>query len=223
MAETTAPPQSDTFAVIRTGSPRQTLQSLLDMRRETESTWHQYEQDRTHTNAFRVFAITPRLLEHFDLSQTPVALQREVGVKAAAALFDILGRVELPPMESVPEWDPFDESAPDTWRIPGTPIAISRINEGARAGEFLFSASTVVAAPRFYERIQHLPPKRPSPIESWTDELPHLTGPLFPPALVGAFPDLLKKSRLDTPIWKILASLVAQGSPPDPAVKKRNK
>ncbi len=54
VAETTAPPQSDTFAVIRTGSPRQTLQSLLDLKRETESNWHQYRQDRTRTNAFRV-------------------------------------------------------------------------------------------------------------------------------------------------------------------------
>lgn len=114
-------------------------------------------------------------------------------------------------MESVPDWYPFDESVPGTWRIPGTPITIARIDEGPRAGEFLFSASTVATAPGFYERIRHLPLKQPYPVESWTEMVPYLTGPAIPAALVDALPDYLNKISLAPPIWKILFSVAALG------------
>lgn len=207
----TAPQQSDGSLVVRTGSSRQTWQSWLNLSREFENTWQKHAQEAGWATSSRLRAIGFRVRELLDLSEVPATLRREAGANAALALADILNRVELPPIEDVPEWDPFDESAPATWRVPGTPITISRMDQGARAGEFLFSASTVAAAPRFYERIRHLPLTRPSPFESWTDEGRHLTGPLFPATLIGAIPEFLKKSILDTPIWKILTSMVALG------------
>lgn len=201
----------DTILIVRTGSPRLTLQSWLSFTREAESLFQRYMEDRTHALFNRRSANARLILEHLDLSQTPAALRTETGLKASYALADILARVELPAMDSVPDWDPFDESTPGKWRIPGTPITIARIDNGPRTGEFLFSARTVAAAPRFYQRIRHLPVLRPTPVESWTDVAVQMTGPLIPQGLVGALPDSLKLRSLDVQIWKIIISVLLLG------------
>lgn len=43
------------------------------------------------------------------------------------------------------------------WTIPDTPITISQVQDGARAGEFLFSPRTVKGLERLYLRSKHLP------------------------------------------------------------------
>jgi len=203
--------QPDTVLVVRTGSPRQTLQSWLAHTRRAEILTRQAMEEQTRADYSRVAANARRLLSHLDLSQTPAAVRNEVGFRATYALQDILLRVALPPMGEVPDWDAFDEEAPGRWRLPGTPITLVRMEEGSRAGEFLFSASTVSDAPGFYDRISHLPVQRPSLFDSWTEAAPQLTGSLIPGALVRALPDFVKQTALGTPIWKILLSVVALG------------
>jgi len=208
---TTPPQHLDTVLVARTGSPRQTLQSWLSLTRELAARMQEYRKDQTRANLNRIIALEGPVFAHLDLSQVAAASRRGTADAASSALFDILGRVDLPPMESVPDSDAFDESAPGKWRLPSTPIAIARIDEGPRAGEFLFSARTVATAPSFYERIRHLPLRRPSPVEYWTETLPQLHGPMIPVTLVEALPVSLKKRILDTPIWKIFLSVAALG------------
>ena len=201
--------QPDTLLVVRTGSPRQTLQSWLDHTRRAELLTKRAIEEQSHANLFRASYNSRRLLAHLDLSQTPTAVRNEVGFRATYALHDILLRVALPPMVEVPDWDPYDESAPGRWRLPGTPIIIARMEEGPRAGEFLISATTVSDAPGFYNRISHLPVRQPSLFESWSEAAPQLTGPMIPAAFVETLPDFVKKTALGTPIWKILLSVVA--------------
>ena len=203
--------QPDTVLVVRTGSPRQTLQSWLDHTRRAEILTKRAMEEQTHANLFRVSYNSRRLLAHLDLSQTPTAFRNEVGFRATYALHDILLRVAVPSMEEVPDWDPYDESAPDRWRMPGTPITIARMEEGPRAGEFLFSATTVSDAPGFYNRISHLPVQQPTLFESWSEAAPQLTGPMIPAAFVQALPDFVKENAMGTPIWKILLSVLALG------------
>jgi MscS family membrane protein len=212
-AETTgaAAQGPDTLLVVRTGSPRETLQSWLGHARKAETLAKRSIEEPTHANLFRATYNVRRLLAHLDLSQTPAAVRNEAGIRATYALHDILLRVELPPMDEVPDWDSFDESAPAKWRLPGTPITIARMEKGPRAGEYLFSATSVADAPGFYKRISHLPAQRPSLFDSWTEAAPQLTGPLIPAALVELLPDFVKKTALGTPIWKILLSVVALG------------
>jgi MscS family membrane protein len=194
-AETTAAQPSDTVLVAQTGSPRQTLQSWLNLTRELAARMQEYRRDQTRANLNRLIALEDPVFAHLDLSQVAAASRRGAADAASSALFDILARVDLPPMESVPDSDAFDESAPDKWRLPRTPITIARIDEGPRAGEFLFSARTVAMAPSFYQRIRHLPLQRPSPVEYWTETLPQLHGPMIPITLVEALPDSLTSSR----------------------------
>ena len=151
----TAAEQPDTVLVVRTGSPQQTLQSWLDHTQRAEDLTRQAKEEQTRADFSRVAANARRLLSHLDLSQTPAAVRNEAGFRATYALQDILMRVAIPPMDEVPDWDAFDEASPGRWRLPGTPITIVRMDEGPRAGEYLFSASTVADAPGFYNRISH--------------------------------------------------------------------
>mgnify|MGYP001820578497 FL=1 len=207
-ASGTAAQRPETVLVVRTGSPRQTLQSWLDHSRRAEILTERAIQEQTRANISRVSANARRLLAHLDLSRTPTAVRDEVGLRATYALHDILLRVALPPMEEVPDWEPYEE-APDKWRLPGTPIIFARIEEGPRAGEFLFSATTVTDAPGFYNRISHLPVRQPSLFESWSDAAPQLTGPSIPSAFVERLPDNVKETLYGTPIWKIVFSAAA--------------
>ena len=136
-------PQPESVLVLRTGSPRQTLQSWLDHTRRAELLTERAIQEQTRANVSRVAANTRRLLAHLDLSRTPTAVRNEVGLRATYAIQDILLRVALPPMDNVPDWPPYDEEGPNKWRLPGTPIIFAQIEEGPRAGEFLISATTI--------------------------------------------------------------------------------
>ena len=62
-------------------------------------------------------------------------------------LKEVLDRLELPPVDAVPDRGTVAvalvRDASYRWSIPGTRIAIEHIQEGERAGEFLFDAATV--------------------------------------------------------------------------------
>ena len=124
-------------------------------------------------------------------------------------LLDIIGRIDLPPMEEVPDETAFKEGPESAgWRIPRTPFRIVRIEEGLRVGEFLFSGRTVDIAPWIYERTKHRTLRSTLIIDSWNDALPQLHGPLIPAGLVSLMPESLKQIWLDTPLWKMLASIL---------------
>lgn len=198
------------FRAVRTDSPRQTLTSLLRLRDELEQTLlTAVREGRTLANHERVLLLGEQTRALLDLSSVPSRSRRKIGRETMALLLDILGRIELPDLESVPDVDAFaDDAAPASWRIPQTPIRIVRIAEGLRDGEFLFSEATIRAAPRFYRGIESLPLRSSVGIESWSRLIPQLAGRMIPLSVVRAMPDGLKRLWLDTPIWKVLATLI---------------
>ena len=177
------PTASDKLTIrpIRTDSPRNTLKSFLRLRDELEQTLRSYRLNKSRELAKRLHVIGSQFHALLNLSSVPPSSRREIGTDTTAYLLDILGRVELPKLESVPDEAAFeDDVSPAKWRIPGTPIRIVRTDEGVREGEFLFSERTVKAAPRFYRGIEDLPLKTSLPIISWNRALPQMTGPMIP-------------------------------------------
>ena len=147
-----------TIKPIRTDSPRATLTSFLRLRDELEETLQTYRLDKSRELAEKLQVINAQFRALLDLSSVPPSSRRTIGVETTAFLLDIFGRVKLPNLESVPNEAAFDDVvSPAKWRIPGTPIRIVRVDEGAREGEFLFSKRTVNAAPRFYQAVNDLP------------------------------------------------------------------
>ncbi|MCP3954167.1 MAG: mechanosensitive ion channel family protein [Desulfobacterales bacterium] len=196
------------FNPVRTDSPRRTLDSFVRLTLLLENDLQAYKSEQNRANYERVQLLIPRFLQLLDLRAVPTANHRDVGLETTVYLLDILGRIKLPPMESVPDDTLFEDDKPARWRIPGTPLRITRVDDGPREGEFLISGRTVGVAPWFYQHIEHQPLRSTIDIKSWSKALPHLYGPLVPAALVSALPERFRGIWLDTPIWKILFVII---------------
>lgn len=194
---------------IRTDSPRHTLATFLRLRSDLEAAISDYRRRKNRDRWNHAETLTLQLVALVDLSAVPRASRRELGVDTVYYLLDILGRIQLPAIDKVPDEEAFaDRAGPVSWRIPHTPIRIARIAEGEREGEFLFSSRTIVAAPRFFRGVEDVPLRSALDIVSWSRALPQITGPLIPGAFLSIVPEALKDTWLDTPIWKILLLLV---------------
>lgn len=195
-----------TIKPIRTDSPRATLTSFLRLRDELEETLQTYRSNKSPELAEKLQVIHAQIHALLDLSSVSASHRVGIGTDTIAYLLDILGRVDLPDLESVPGEETFDDDISlAKWRIPATPIRIIRVGKGAREGEFLFSERTVVAAPRFYQAIKNLPLQTSLPIISWHQAIPQWTGSMIPAAILRIVPQSLRNFWLDTPKWKVIA------------------
>ena len=103
-----------------------------------------------------------RAVRTLDLSDMPEALRADVGVESVLQLKEIFDRIQLPPVDTVP--DPGmvatarqQGSEAIRWRYPNTEVEIVEVTEGERQGEFLFSAATVRRVSDFYQQVESLP------------------------------------------------------------------
>ncbi len=195
-----------TIKPIRTDSPRATLTSFLRLRDELEETLQTYRANKSRKLFKKVQVIRTQFDALLDLSSVPQSSRRTIGIDTTAYLLDILGRIELPNLESVPDEEAFDSAAsPAKWRIPDTPIWIVQAGKGEREGEFLFGENTVMAAPRFYEGIIDLPLQTSLPIMNWHRAIRQFTGPMIPEEVLRIVPLSLNEFWFETPRWKVIA------------------
>jgi MscS family membrane protein len=89
-----------------------------------------------------------RAVRTLDLNEVHMALRDDVGVESVLQLKEIFDRMQLPPVDTVP--DPGmvavareQGSGAVRWRYPNTEVEIVEVAEGERQGEYLFSAATV--------------------------------------------------------------------------------
>ncbi len=101
-----------------------------------------------------------RAIRTLNLSEVPPRLKQDVALEATLMLKEILDRIEVPPYSEIPDAEAVagDEKL-SRWTIPNTEIHIVRVEEGARAGEFLFSPETVTRLGKFYQQVKGLPYK----------------------------------------------------------------
>jgi MscS family membrane protein len=193
---------------VRTDSPRDTLRTFLRLRDSLETALLDYRAERSTQGAEHISLLLAQFRALVDLSQVAKSSRNELGNDTNAYLLDIFGRVVMPKLDLVPKAGAFADEGLAQYRIPGTPVRITRIDAGAREGEFLFNARTVVVAPRFFRAIVDLPLNSRLGISSWHTAMPQITGPLIPSAVVLAMPESLAGLWLDTPIWKVIATIL---------------
>jgi MscS family membrane protein len=179
-------------------SPRATYESFVSAMREIEDAYLSYRAAKSVDGAGDIRASLLRARALFDLSEVPPATRAEVGSASVGYLFDVLLR--LPPVD--PATIPAGDDAPAAWQYPDTEITIHLVEEGERAGDYLFSPDTVARLPLFHELIIDLEPVRPTAYSNWRAEQVGFTGPLFPYDLVEALPDSFEATVLGTPVWK---------------------
>jgi len=156
----------------------------------------------------RLISLGDTVVQSLDLSEVPPATRVKVGRAAAMALYDTLSRIPLPPDGEIPTAELINPSAGTNsvrWVIPNTEIALVRVANGPRSGEFLFSAETVAKADEFYERVRGLAYSRPVPLEHMREVVIVGGGWLVPSAWIQSLPAWFRSPLAGQAYWKWIA------------------
>ena len=142
----------------------------------------------------------------FDLSNVPATQQEVAATEAAVLLFDVLNRVDIPPLQEIPGADDPETRERGEWKIPNTPISIVRIDEGPRSGEWLFSSEVVARAKELYRRTQYLPPKPGVVVEDGYQHYISSPGSWIAPRWIETLPESAREVYWEQALWQWLAA-----------------
>ena len=148
-----------------TSSPRATLESFIDACNELHAIiTSEHYFDRTSPEHYPTAV---RILDCLDLSGVAEYERLDVAGEVATCLKEILDRVELPPLEEIPDGDAIEAAGgPEKlprWPIPGTRIVIARVDEGPQQHEYLYSPDTVKRAKSYYRELESRPYRTTGP------------------------------------------------------------
>lgn len=153
-----------------TSSPRATLRSFIMTMQEASEAFNSliatyrsqpglYFSPAVQAQHVRLQSFLIRARRTLNLSEVAPTVKEKFGLDSQLLLKEIFDRIELPPLESVPDAGAMAMAGVDQWRIPHTEMVIARVKEGSQAGEFLFSNATLKRLPEFYEKVKALPYK----------------------------------------------------------------
>ncbi|MCP4578128.1 MAG: mechanosensitive ion channel family protein [Deltaproteobacteria bacterium] len=184
------------LAGLNTESPRETLRTFM-------ATMNQAYVASLNTGARskKTMAFVERASQCLDLSEVPPTLEKSVRLESAYLLTDILNRIELPPLNDIPDKKSMKTRGLSRWTIPHSEIAIARVSEGLHKGQFLFTPKTVSQLEDFYKRVEHLPYK-PSVWEKPYASYIFAPGPLIPHQWIERLPQWSKKPCLGQTLWQ---------------------
>lgn len=201
------------LAPVDTSSPRATLATFLDLTDEVGRRYAAFRDAPGPATQAALEQVSGQAVRLLDLSEVAPATRSRVGAETFYLLWDVTARIELPELGTVPDevavLSAADSDMPlNRWRIPGTEITISRIGDGAREGEFLFSAGTVDAARSFHDAVADLPYLRPQSVENVYQTYQATTGWMLPPRWIEALPDWANVGIAGQVLWKSIVLLL---------------
>lgn len=209
-------------------SPRATLNSFLTTGDSLFKYIHEGYWGATNSVADeRLYKFNTTLHRMFDLREIVPAARYDLGRDGTVYLYEVLSRIELPPEEDIPDAAAYvvagegERPAVDAetgndkkavgklvaWTIPQTEITLVRVTDGERAGQFLFSSSTVLRAKEFYEKVRSLPYRRDVPIKNYIEKRPNLNR-MLAPSTIKRLPEWLKRSAHQQAMWKWVSLVV---------------
>lgn len=151
------------FRPADTSSPRSTLKDFIDASNEIADYIRENNYLDRNSETLRPAAL--RLLDCLDQSDLPAFARELRAAEVAICLKEILDRTELPPFDEIPGTEEISDLGEKltSWRIPGTRITISRMEEGPQKHEYLFSKGTVDRAVRYYHDMKARPYRTTGP------------------------------------------------------------
>lgn len=196
-----------------TSSPRGTLTLFLDSCNElNEEIGKNRYLDRSRPEFHQ---LGNRIISNLDTSQLPEFAREYFDAEAAVCLKEVLDRVKLPAAEEIPGIESVEtvdgSEAVTRWQVPRTQIVISKIADGPRRGEFLFSAGTVSRAPELYKKVRTQPYRQEGrPVSRGFYEW-WLSRPGNPTvaAWLDQLPDWLQDRYFGMAIWQWISLVVA--------------
>jgi MscS family membrane protein len=202
-------------------TPAATLETFME---EVRAAVAAYQRGDVETMRVR----SDRLFQTFAIELPPTPAGFLQGSEMALYLFEVLIRVELPPMEEIPggaataaDSQPADAdlALPASWRVPGTEIRIERqLDEADELIGYQFTAETLARVDEFYRRASELPVlpeyREYRGIAERFVVRPGLNAPAFVVATVNALPEQAFWLLAGSPLWKwvtLILGLVLAG------------
>ncbi|HET6278628.1 MAG TPA: mechanosensitive ion channel family protein [Candidatus Polarisedimenticolia bacterium] len=181
------------------GSPRDTLRAFLDSMNQA---WTLFAaDDPSFREQLRIAFLC------LDTTDVAPSIREAYSARAAISLKEVLDRLELPPIPDIPGPEEGIETL-SRWVIPHTEIQLTRVPDGARAGEFIFSADTVERAGEFYLKIKHLP-YQPGKTGAHAEELRFGARSSLLGRAVAALPSWAKAEVSNMQVWQWVGLLLA--------------
>lgn len=135
------------LAPVKTDHPRDTMKSFMDAMND-------YRKG-VETGDPLLKARLDDAVRTLNLAETPAVDRSSTGERAAVFLKEVIDRIIIINYEYIP--DNSGEEPVQRWRLKDTEIVIAQVQEGKRAGEFLFTPDTVNRASEFYSKVKHMP------------------------------------------------------------------
>lgn len=185
-------------------SPRATMKSYIEsVNAISEYLQGEHWNDPSEETVDRISTQTMALMRLIDTSDFPPAVRHKMSVEAVLHLAEVIRRIDPNILLSAPQGGS-DQPLPDYWTVPNTEIGIIRIEDGERAGDYVFSPETAERAVEYYERIKDHPVYGES--DSWLSKREYLTpaGWVLSSRFIETFPDWLKHPYLGQGLWKLI-------------------
>ena len=123
-----------------------------------------------------------------DLESRPPAIRDTLGFESVIYLKEILDRIDIPPVDEIPDKKDIKTDKLDSWTIPHTEITIAVVKKGPAEGQFLFTSNTVANLEEFYNKIEGLPYKPGSGGGAVRGELISSSGLVIIRRMIGYLP-----------------------------------
>ena len=201
-----------------TSSPRATMQTFLGNMKEASQGFDKlrrdyYQDDRLYFSEslekqrLELLTLFARGKRCLDLSGLAPSVLKKRSLETILLLKEIFDRIDLPNPEAIPDEAAMEEGKQSRWTIPHTEITMAQVQEGPRAGQYLFSPDTVDRALEFYDKVQHLPYK-PGAWVGVVAFYDSIGGPLIPWKLTDRLPAWAKTPVLEQAVWRWIVFLV---------------
>jgi len=190
-------------------SPRQLLQTFSELAAEIKRVFEDgsHEGDIDGVQEQKLIALYTQMAQ---LINTEVLPESERFARANATLSqlaEIIARIPLPPTGQIPDEAEVVKQGLDYWRVPGTTIALQRIQEGPRIGDWIFFDGTVKnAEPLYRAALKQFPPAGDQ--ATLLEHYLGYSGPLISTRVTDAMPDILRQPLFGAPLWKYVATAV---------------
>ena len=196
-----------------TSSPQATLRTFVEnFNRGSDLLIESYDQYRKEPGLFPSNSVNEKF-EQADLLfiraeqclnviKIPSRLKRDTAIEASLLLKEILDRIEVPPYTEIPDAEAVAaDKELSRWTLPKTEIHIVKVEEGTRAGEFLFSPETVARLRKFYHSVKNLPYK-PGATEGFYQSYLESPGMRFPLKCLQYLPSWLNNRYWGQALWQ---------------------
>lgn len=196
------------LAPLDMSSPRATLQSFTATIDRVAANFKDLNRRGVRVENARLIQLG---LGCLDLSAVPSSLVETEGREAAVCLKEVLDRIPLPPLDTLPDAAAVKAAGIERWRLPNTEIALVRLTAGPRAGDFVFSADSVARAAEFFERVRHVPYRPDAGSPGLFDSYVQLGGWMIPEALIRRLPAWAHTVVGGETVWQWMATVLLAG------------